>query len=202
MQVKRFVVNPLGVNCYVVYHQGEAVIVDPGEASEEILEFIQQENLQVVAIINTHGHADHIAGNGWIMEKTKAPLWIHELEAPYLSDPNLHLGPMIGQEFPPVEAQRLLKAGDIITLGDKNLEVLHTPGHSPGGIALYGAGFLISGDTLFKSSVGRWDLPQGDQAVLQQSLARLALLPPETVVYPGHGSSTTIQDEVESNPFF
>ena len=201
MQLQQFVVNPLGVNCYVVYDQGEAVIVDPGQASEEVLGFIQGKGLKVLAIINTHGHGDHIAGNSWFMEKTQAPLWIHELEEPYLSDPELHLGPLIRMDFPTVEADRLLKDGDTITIGDQSLQVLHTPGHSPGGIALYGSGFLLSGDTLFKSSVGRWDLPQGDQSILQQSLIRLARLPLDTVVYPGHGSPTTIRDEIKNNPF-
>ena len=201
MQVERFVVNPLGVNCYVVYDQGIALIVDPGEASQEVLDFLRNEDLEVVAIINTHGHADHIAGNGWFKEKTQAPIWIHELEEPYLSDPNLHLGPQIRQEFPTVQAQRLLKDGDTITLGEARLEVLHTPGHSPGGISLYGPGFVLSGDTLFQSSVGRWDLPKGDRAVLQQSLVRLARLPLDTIVYPGHGSPTTIKDEIKNNPF-
>lgn len=201
MQVKAFVVTLLSVNCYVVYHQGEAIVIDPGAPSDKILDFIQGENLNVVAIINTHGHADHIAGNSWFMEKVKAPLAIHELEKPYLTDPELHLGPMINMDFPQVQADRLLKEGDSVNIGDKKLEVYHTPGHSPGGIALYGSGLLFSGDTLFKASVGRTDLPMGDQAVLQQSLIRLARLPLDTVVYPGHGPSTTIKDEIKENPF-
>lgn len=201
MKVEKFVVNPLGVNCYVVYHGTEAIIIDPGDSSQEILDFLQEKKLSVLAIVNTHGHADHIAGNKWFMDKTNAPVWIHELEAPYLTDPNLHLGPQIGQEFPSVEASRLLKDGDTITVGKMELQVLHTPGHSPGGISLYSPGILFSGDTLFKSSVGRWDLPNGDRTILQQSVIRLARLPLDTVVYPGHGPSSTIKEEIRTNPF-
>lgn len=201
MKVQGFSVNALEANCYIVYSHHQAIIVDPGEASQEILDFIQKEDLEVLAIINTHGHADHIAGNAWFKEKTQAPLWIHELEVAYLSDPSLHLGPQINQEFPSIQADRLLKDGDIISIGQGEIEILHTPGHSPGGISLYSPGLVLTGDTLFKASVGRWDLPKGDLAVLQKSLFRLARLPLDTVVYPGHGASTTIQSEIKHNPF-
>lgn len=201
MQIKQFPVNSLQVNCYVVSDEHEAIIVDPGEASAQVLNFLRENNLQVVAIINTHGHADHIAGNAWFAEQTKAPLFVHELEVPYLKDPNLHLGSFIQMNVPESKPERTLKDGDKVTFGAASLEVIHTPGHSPGGICLYAPGVLFSGDTLFRSSVGRTDLPQGDQTVLSQSLKRLALLPPETVVYPGHGPSTTIGYELEVNPF-
>lgn len=201
MQVATFVVNALQTNCYLVYDAGEAIIVDPGGPTQELLDFLEQEKLQVVGIVNTHGHADHILGNAWAMEKTKAPLAIHELDAPFLADPNLHLGPQIRQNVPAVEAARLLKDGDLIQLGKGSLKVLHTPGHTPGGISLYAPGFVLSGDTLFKLSVGRWDFPGSDEGALQQSLQRLAQLPPETKVYPGHGPSTTIGEELAGNPF-
>ncbi len=189
------------VNCYVVYDRQEAVIVDPGATSHEILDFLQERELQVMAIVNTHGHADHIAGNAWFMEQTGAPLLIHEEEQSYLTDTALNLAQMIGQDFPPLQADRLLKQGDLIAVGAGELEVLHTPGHSPGGISLYYPGFVVCGDTLFKSSVGRWDLPRGNHAVLQESLLKLARLPLDTIVYPGHGDSTTIRDEIKNNPF-
>ncbi|NLL43126.1 MAG: MBL fold metallo-hydrolase [Firmicutes bacterium] len=201
MQVKRFNVNAFGVNCYVVYHQGEAVIVDPGGPSEAVLAFLEEEELKVIAIVNTHGHADHIAGNAWFVEKTHAPLMIHGADAEYLSDPALHLGPQIRLDVPDSQADRLLQDGDLIELGDQALNVVHTPGHSAGGISLSGPGFVLSGDTLFKGSVGRWDFPQSDGQELQQSLLRLSQLPPETVVYPGHGARTTIADEIRQNPF-
>lgn len=202
MQVERFLVGTLMmVNCYVVYDGDEAVIVDPGGASQEVLDFIDERNLTVKAIVNTHGHADHIAGNVWFMEKTGAPLLIHIDEEAYLSSEELNLARLVRAEFPVVKADRLLKDGDFIPVGDGKLEVLHTPGHSPGGISLFAPGFVISGDTLFQGSVGRWDLPNGDRDVLQESVLRLARLPLDTVVYPGHGDSTTIRAEIKSNPF-
>lgn len=202
MQVECFVVNNLGVNAYVVFNGNEGLIIDPGEASQDILDFIRSNSIEVKAIINTHGHADHIAGNAWFMKQTQAPLLIHELDAPYLNDPSLHLGPQISLNIPPVQASRLLKEGDGIEIGEVSFEVLHTPGHSPGGICLYTPGFLFSGDTLFKASIGRSDLPLGDLKTLQDSLQNLVNLPAETVVYPGHGPATTIGEEVQSNPFF
>jgi len=162
---------------------------------------MRERNLTVKAIVNTHGHADHIAGNAWFMEKTGAPLLIHIDEEAYLSSEELNLARLVRAEFPVVKADRLLKDGDFIPVGDGKLEVLHTPGHSPGGISLYAPGFVISGDTLFQGSVGRWDLPNGDRDVLQESVLRLARLPLDTVVYPGHGDSTTIRAEIKSNPF-
>lgn len=201
MKVEQFRVNSLGVNCYVVYDGHEGVIIDPGVASDKVLAFVEEHGLQIVAIIDTHGHADHIAGNAWFVEKTKAHLYIHELDAPYLQDPALHLGPQIYVEVTPTTADRLLREGDSIQVGKSSLAVLHTPGHTPGGICLYSPGILFSGDTLFRTSVGRSDLPLGNQAVLNQSLRRLTQLPPETVVYPGHGPNTTIYDELRTNPF-
>ncbi len=201
MQVKLFHANKFGVNCYVVYHQQEAVIVDPGGPSADVLAFLEKEGLEAKAIINTHGHADHIAGNAWFVEKTGAPLMIHGADAKYLNDPFLHLGHQIRLEVPDSKADRLLSEGDIIQVGGKNLTVIHTPGHSGGGIGLLGPGFLLSGDTLFKESVGRWDFLESDEQALRGSLLRLAQLPLETVVYPGHGPQSTISHELKHNPF-
>ncbi len=201
MQVRLFSVNTFGVNCYVVYDQGQAVIVDPGGPSQQVLDFLKDENLEVVGIINTHGHADHIAGNAFFVEKTGAPLFIHEADVEYLTDPKLHLGPQIRFEVPESKADRLLQDGVQIEVGDASLTVMHTPGHTAGGISLVGPDFVISGDTLFKGSVGRWDFPTSDEQDLQRSLLRLSQLPPATTVYPGHGPSTTIAYERENNPF-
>ncbi len=201
MQIERFVFNAYSTNCYVIYDQGEAVIVDPGDNSEKVLAFLEQEGLRAVAIVNTHGHCDHIFGNAWFKEKTGAPLCIHEDDAAFLADSRLNLGTQVRLEVAVSEADRLLKDGDEIAVGSGNLQVIHTPGHTPGGICLYGHGILISGDTLFKSSVGRWDFPGSDEQALLKSLKRLTELPLETKVYPGHGFSTTVARELELNPF-
>ena len=201
MQIERFVLNAFSTNCYVLYDGGEAGVVDPGAESEKVLEFLERQQLRTVAVIDTNGHCDHIAGNAWFKEQTKAPLAIHVADAPYLTDPLLNLGQQVRLEAAPLEADRLLQEGDEITFGSCTLQVLHTPGHTPGGICLYGHGILVSGDTLFRQSVGRWDFPGSDEQALFGSLRRLAQLPPETKVYPGHGFSTTIGRELEDNPF-
>lgn len=201
MFVKRFVTNELAANCYVVHSGREAIIVDPGGEAPEILDYLAAHELQVVALVNTHGHADHIGGNHWFQEKTGAPVWIHRLDAPYLADESLNLARYVRQSFPAVKPGRLLEDGDEIVLGEKTITVLHTPGHTPGGISLYWEGHLITGDTLFRESVGRTDLPGGDGSVLRESLIKLGRLPLDTVVYPGHGEATTIEHEIRKNPY-
>lgn len=201
MQIKVFPTNLLGVNCYVLYGNNEALMVDPAGAKSEVLEFLKEHDLALQAIINTHGHADHILGNAWFKEQTKVPLWIHSRDQAYLQDDSLSLATWLGIDMPQVQADRLLEDGDILKVGGQTLEVLHTPGHSPGSICLYWSGGLISGDTLFLQSVGRTDLPGGDKELLAESLARIAMLPQETLIYPGHGPSTTLVRELKENPF-
>ncbi|NLJ80305.1 MAG: MBL fold metallo-hydrolase [Firmicutes bacterium] len=201
MEVKRFAIDLPAVNCYLVFEGKEGLIIDPGKAAPEVLEFIRRRQLEIKAIINTHGHADHIGGNSWFINKTKAPLWIHEADAAFLGDPNLNLAPFLRQEFPHVVPDRLLKDRDEFKVGATVFQILHTPGHSPGSVSLYSKGILFSGDTLFKSSVGRWDLPGGDRRALQESVLKLGRLPLETKVYPGHGEATTIEEEIKKNPF-
>jgi len=201
MIVKSFVTNDLAANCYVVHSGAEAIVVDPGGESSEIMAYLKEHQLRVIALINTHGHADHIGGNAWFAQQTGAPVWIHSLDAPYLTDENLNLAPFVGQEFPSITPARLLNDGDEIALGDETITVVHTPGHTPGGISLYWPGHLITGDTLFREGVGRTDLPGGDGSVLRDSLIKLGRLPLDTVVYPGHGESTTIEHEIRMNPY-
>lgn len=202
MEVRKFVSRLLAVNCYVVSEQDTAIVIDPVIEGEAVLAYLQARQLKLAAIINTHGHADHIAGNQWFREQTGAPVWIHATDAAYLTDPALNLSSMVmGEGMKSPEAERLLKDGDQIALGTAFLTVIHTPGHTPGSICLLGPGVLFSGDTLFRSSVGRSDFPGGDARVLRESLQKLKELPPATKIYPGHGQETTMAEELAHNFF-
>ena len=224
MSVKSLTVGELGVNCYFIIDDdtGKTFIVDPGAEPERILSEAKRCNLKIDAIINTHGHADHIAGNSHIKSQCKGDLsiYIHQQDAPMLTDPEINLS--AGLYFPGRQnvvsppADVFLKDGDIITLNDKiKLEVIHTPGHTDGSICLVcrlglpgrvglhgGEEYVLTGDTLFCGSVGRWDLPGGDEAALMNSLKKLRILPKSMPVLPGHGPESTIADELKNNPFF
>lgn len=178
------------------------MIVDPGGSSQAVLDFFAGTAAAGGGDCEYARTRRSYRGQCLVYGKDRCPpLLIHAEEEAYLADGALNLAHMIRQDLPPpLKADRLLKDGDTIALGTGKLEVLHTPGHSPGSISLYFPGSVICGDTLFKSSVGRWDLPpRGSHAVLQESLLRLARLPLDTVVYPpGHGDSTTIREEIKT----
>ena len=201
MMIKQFTTEPLEVNCYVVSNDGLALVIDPGGSGPEILEYLVQHNLRVEAVINTHGHGDHIMANGFIVEATKAALYVHQQDAVYLTDPEQNLSTLMGEEVVGPTADGFLQDGDTIALGRSALVVLHTPGHTPGSICLLGEGVLFSGDTLFAGSQGRTDLPGGSERAMASSLERLAQLPADTIVYPGHGQTSTIGEERSTNPF-
>lgn len=198
-------VGMLGVNCYLVYsgETKEAAIVDPGGDGKRILARVAQEGLTVRCVINTHGHSDHIGANNAVLEATGAPLYIHEADAGMLLDAKENLSVYIGPPIVSRAADRILKAGDTIAIGDGTLTVLHTPGHTKGGICLLGDGFVLTGDTLFEGSVGRCDFPGGSMQELVVSIrSQLLPLADETKAYPGHGPATTIGRERHGNPFF
>lgn len=211
MKVAVFELMLFQVNCYVVYDPVEkkAAIVDPGiidpREYDAIDNFLKRNGLEVVAVINTHLHIDHVVGNGTLSEKYGAEVLAHDADRP-LGDNLRAQAAEFGLPFKMDNAgvTRYLADGDRIKIGEGELEVIHVPGHSPGGIALYDAkdGFLISGDTLFEGSIGRTDLQGGNLARLLESVKkRLYTLPDSTVVYPGHGPATTIGKEKTSNPF-
>ncbi len=205
MLIKKLVVGELEANCYILADEKtkRAIIIDPGEEAEKILWVIKQNKLKVIHIINTHAHIDHIGANDILREKTGASLLIHSVDAHLLKNIEMNLSTMIdkGREFLPPD--KLLKDGDGIKIDQICLQVLHTPGHTPGSICLYVKDDRVfTGDTLFSGSVGRVDLPGGSFTDLQNSIReKLLTLPDEVIVHPGHGPDTTIGKEKKSNPF-
>lgn len=209
LNVQTFTFNPVQENTYLLYNDEKlCCIIDPGcyFASEEIelRNFIEQNELTPKYLLNTHCHLDHIFGNRFVHKTFGLLLHLHQLEKQVLD-----FGPVSGQmwqlPFDNYDGELIFfEEGDIIKLGTDELEILFTPGHSPGHVCFYNkmGKFIIGGDVLFNGSVGRTDLPGGDFETLEQSIkTKLFTLPPDVIVYPGHGSSTTIGDEMKTNPF-
>ncbi len=203
MIIDKIVVGQLDVNCYVVREENssEAVVIDPGDEFERIADFIDANGLKPRYIIYTHAHYDHVCAAGELKDKYGASVVMHEDEKEtYRLTKALCLSWGFGEEdFP--EPDILVKDGDRIVLGSLAFEVLHTPGHTPGGICIRAEGNLFAGDTLFEGSVGRTDLHGGDSSKLMSSLKRLMALPADTRVFCGHGDETTIGRELKENPF-
>ncbi|WP_346354161.1 MBL fold metallo-hydrolase [Azotosporobacter soli] len=204
MQAIMLQVGALGTNCYILYCEKtlQAAVIDPGGDAAEIMNEIGRRNLTVAYILNTHGHADHIGANDEIKARTNAPICIHEADAAMLTSAQKNLSLYIGQQISGNQADRLLADGDLIELGEIKLTVVHTPGHTPGGICFVGEDFVFSGDTLFAQSVGRTDFPGGSHVQLVNSIKnKLMALPDAMQVFPGHGPATTIGEERTMNPF-
>ena len=209
--VHRLVVSPFETNCYIVAcpprslgdeSTREAVIIDPGDEAHLISDAVYGCDVTVTGIVNTHGHADHIGANAALKGEFDCPIMVHELDARFLTDPEANLSTSLGPGMVSPPADRLLKEGDEIAVGSLTLKVIHTPGHTPGGICLLGADVVFSGDTLFMDGIGRTDFPGGSQEQLMRSIrSKLLILPDDTLVYPGHGPSTTIAREKRENPF-
>lgn len=203
MEIESLPVGLLKTNCYIVYDHpgGEGYVVDPGDDADVILQTVQTLSLRVLGVVLTHAHCDHMLAVQDVCRATGAPVWVGAGDAPAMTDPLRNLSVMFGLH-PPVQisAARLLREGDALPLGEETLTVLETPGHTPGCLCLDSGCVLISGDTLFASTVGRTDVPGGDTAALQRSIARLAALEGDRRVYPGHGKPTTLNRERMSNP--
>ncbi len=180
-------------NCYILKAgEGAAAVIDPGDDADQILGLLEREGLQAVAILLTHCHWDHIGAVPDLAEAYRAPVMLHEADLPLL------------EEWAPrqVRPTRFLQHGDRVTCGDLVFDVLHTPGHTPGGLCFLTGNRLFTGDTLFKGTVGRTDFPGGSAEALQASIRDLLLpLPDDVEVYPGHGDPSTIGAERRYNPF-
>ncbi len=209
MNIKSFTVNGFGVNSFILSDDScECLIIDPGfydqHEKDSLIDYINKNKLKPVTVLNTHCHVDHILGNKFVCEQFNLPLSIHR-EDQFLLDRAVQMGIIFGfdvQPSPP--AGSYLKEGDVVRFGNSELEVIHTPGHSPGSISFYHKKdeFVIVGDVLFSGSIGRTDLPKGNYDTLISSiLNKILVLPPETLVFPGHGPSTTVRHEYDTNPF-
>jgi hydroxyacylglutathione hydrolase len=205
MILRGFPVGPVGANCYIVGggDTQDVFVIDPGDEADRILETLTRLNVRPIAIVNTHGHFDHLQAVDAVRRATGAPFWIHEAERETLDQGPARAKMLFGIDLPPSPTpDRWLTEGDRLAVGNLTLTVRHTPGHSPGGVCLVGDGVAFVGDTLFAGSIGRTDLPGADLATLLASIARVLLpLPDETACYPGHGPETTIGDEKRTNPF-
>lgn len=204
MQIETFVVGPLQNNCYLLTDEasGQAAVIDPGLQSEPVLEAVRSRGLRLASVILTHAHFDHVCGVELFAGEGTAEVILHPDDLPLLRH-----APETARFFgyavpPPPSPSRLVREGDRIQAGDAALQVLETPGHTPGGISLRTDGAVFVGDTLFAGSVGRTDLAGGSFETLLRSIRdKLMALPDATAVYPGHGPATTIGAERRGNPF-
>lgn len=193
MKIDTLVLGQLQTNCYLVADEdGAAVVIDPAAAPELILQTAREKGLQIRAVLLTHGHFDHVGGVRGVAEALRCPVWMHENELTlpeYLTDGKLYYTDGYDE-------------GDTVTVGKLTFSVLHTPGHTPGSVCLRCGTALFSGDTLFAGSCGRTDFSGGSGAEMCKSLRRLAEIPDNLAVYPGHGEETTLAREREENPYF
>ena len=200
MLIKKIVVGPLESNCYLAGDEStkEIFIIDPGGDYKSIKSVIDKYSLKPKVVINTHGHGDHIGAN----EEFGIPVWIHRLDADFLTDSSKNLSGAFGFFLKTKAASRLLKDGDILNVGKYNLEVIHTPGHTPGSICLKAVGVIFTGDTLFCQGIGRTDFAYGSEKDIINSIKeKLFTLDDGYIIYPGHGPSSTIGDEKLNNSF-
>lgn len=209
LKIKSFTFNPFQENTYVVYDEsGKGVLIDPGcsdqSEQQELADFIESEGIQLTHLLNTHCHVDHVLGNAWAKDKYRLDLWIHPNEKSVLKSVEVYAPNYGFVDYRSTEADQFLKEGDEIKVGMETLKVLFVPGHAPGHVVFYHKPSKqgICGDTLFRGSIGRTDLPGGNHNLLLQKIKEVLFkLPHDAVMYPGHGPETTIGYEIMNNPF-
>lgn len=203
MIIKKFIVGPLETNCFIIADENlkEGLVIDPGDEPDRIIDFIKENNLKVKYIICTHAHFDHIAVAHDVKQETNAKIIIHPDDLELYKNVKSQAA-LWGYELDSLpDPDVFVSEGTVLEIGNLRFTILHTPGHSPGGICIYGEGIVITGDTLFAGSVGRTDLYGGDMEKMRQSFRRLMSLSDGIKVLPGHGAETTIGKEKESNFF-
>jgi hydroxyacylglutathione hydrolase len=200
--VRKLVVGGWRANCYIIGSETsqQGLIIDPGDEEQEIIRAVKETGLHIQVLVATHGHIDHIGAIGLLKKAIGASVAIHKSDSPALQgDGRFFWGEHFG---PPMRADRLLQDGDTIDVTDLHFKVINTPGHTYGGICLYGHGAVFTGDTLFHNSIGSSGIGTGTRAELMDSIIdRIMVLPPETIIYPGHGSQTTVAAERKNNPY-
>lgn len=209
MKIATFSFNAFQENTYLISDRtGSCVIIDPGcsnaNEEKELDKYIEENSLTPTMVVNTHGHVDHVAGCKYVVEKYQVPFALHPDDIPNVENAKEH-GLIFGFELDtPPKVDIFLEEGCPVCFGESELQVIHLPGHSAGGVGLYSESekFLIVGDTLFRGSIGRTDLPGGNYDILMKSIKeKLLSLPGDVTVFPGHGPNTTIQHEHDTNPF-
>ncbi len=204
MVIKQFVVSMFATNCYLVFCKDtlKGIVIDPGGGEDKILKTIKEIGLKIEFIVNTHGHPDHTLGNNKIKSVTGAKIAIHKDDAPMLGSTISKIASLATFRLPKSHPDLLLTENYILTFGNISFKIIHTPGHSPGGICLLGTDVVFTGDTLFAGSIGRTDIIGGSYKSLMKSIKeKLINLPDSIRVYPGHGELTTIKIEKKHNPF-
>lgn len=201
MKIETIVLGAIQTNCYLVSAENAALVIDPGEYDPRAAAFLKENAACQRLILLTHSHYDHICGAPRLREETGVPIAVGARDAAALGDPAASLSDYFGGAHTPFAPDRTLSDGETVTVGTLTLEVLETPGHTPGGVCFLAGDVLFSGDTLFADSVGRTDFPGGDTPALLRSLSRLSALGDGVRVYPGHGGETTVGHEKRCNPY-
>lgn len=204
MVVRTVITGNIEENCHLIWDKNKhCLVVDPGDDCNRILEVIEMHHLSVKKIILTHGHYDHVGAVNELKKATGAIVISHEEEKELILNPDLSLARYISPDFSIPQVDSYVKEGDVISAGNLSLTVMHTPGHTQGGMCLYGHGILFSGDTVFYGTLGRWDFPTGNLSKLGHSIIhKIFTLPEDTVIYSGHGPKTTVGEEKIHNEVY
>lgn len=202
MNIKRMPLGCYGANSYILSDDTkECIVVDPGGESEDTIKYIEENKLNLQYIVLTHGHGDHIGGVLDLKEKYGVPVYVHEADEDLINDPEKNLSAFLPMKEVAFKSDRQLKDGDVLEFGNQEIEIIHTPGHSPGCICLKSKGDILTGDTLFRGSIGRTDLYGSTDELVDSIKYKLMVYDDSTVIHPGHGAESTIRFEKENNPF-